>query len=122
MKSVFFALLVLSAPFSLFAFAGEADVVDVKVRYNGGNSFQVITTVKHADTGWKHYANGWEVLDEGGKVLGTRVLYHPHVNEQPFTRSYTLAIPDSVKQITVRALDSVHGTGGKTITLKLDRS
>ena len=103
------------------AFSGEADVVDVKVRYNGNDSFQVITTVKHADTGWDHYANGWEVLNEQGEVLGKRVLYHPHVNEQPFTRSHTLNIPSSVKKITVRAIDSVHGMGGKTITVPLIR-
>lgn len=101
--------------------AGEADVIDVKVRHNGGNSFQVITTVKHADTGWNHYANGWEVLNERGEVLGKRVLYHPHVNEQPFKRSLTLSIPEEVKTITVRALDSVHDTGGKTVTVELKR-
>lgn len=101
--------------------AGEADVLEVKARYNGGNSFQIITTVKHADTGWDHYADGWEVLDEQGNVLGKRVLFHPHVKEQPFTRSHTLDIPERVKSITVRALDSVHGAGGKTVTIPLKR-
>ncbi|MGH1486600.1 MAG: hypothetical protein ACRBCI_10300 [Cellvibrionaceae bacterium] len=115
-KSVF--LLLFLAPFT---YAGEADVINVEARYNGGNSFQIITTVKHADTGWKHYADGWEILDEQGNVIGKRVLYHPHVNEQPFTRSHTLDIPKSVKQITVRALDSVHGQGGKEMSIPLKR-
>jgi hypothetical protein len=108
---------------SLASLAGEADVTNVKVRHNGGDSFQVITTVKHADTGWDHYANGWEILDENGKVIGKRVLYHPHVKEQPFTRSHTLNIPPEVKTITIRAIDSVHGIGGKTfsVTLKRDK-
>lgn len=113
-------------PWLLFCYAelllaGEADVLDVKARYNGADSFQIITTVKHADTGWDHYANGWEIVDESGKVIGTRVLYHPHVNEQPFTRSHTLTIPASVKRITVRAIDSLHGKGGREIVLKLVR-
>lgn len=101
--------------------AGTADVIDVEVRYNGGNSFQVITTLEHADTGWKHYANGWEILDESGKVIGKRVLHHPHVNEQPFSRSHTLDIPATVNTITIRGIDSVHGIGGKEKSIKLVR-
>lgn len=101
--------------------AGEADVLDVKVRYNGNDSFQIITTVKHGDTGWDHYANAWEILDENEQVIGKRVLHHPHVKEQPFTRSHTLSIPSHVKKITVRAIDSTHGIGGKTFSVFLNR-
>ncbi len=118
MKAVVLFFLCICIP---FAYAGEADVVDVKVRHNGGNSFQIITTLKHADTGWDHYANAWEILDEKGNVIGKRVLHHPHVNEQPFTRSHTLDIPASVKKITIRGVDSVHGTGGKEKTITLSR-
>jgi hypothetical protein len=102
--------------------AGKADVTDVKVRYNGGNNFQVITTLLHDDSGWDHYANGWEILDEKGTVIGKRVLYHPHVKEQPFTRSHTLDIPSTVKTITIRGIDSVHGTGGKIKSIELLRN
>lgn len=101
--------------------AGEADVIDVKIRHNGGNSFQVITTLAHTDTGWDHYANGWEILDEEGHVIGKRVLFHPHVNEQPFTRSHTLDIPSTVNRITLRGLDSVHGQGGVEKSINLLR-
>lgn len=47
----------------------------------------VSVTLRHPDTGWDHYADAWEVLDTDGARLGLRVLAHPHVNEQPFTRS-----------------------------------
>ena len=40
-----------------------------------------------ADSGWDHYANRWEVLEPEGQVIATRTLLHPHVDEQPFTRS-----------------------------------
>ena len=116
-----FTIAVLLMTASITIAAGEADVIAVEARYNGGNSFQIITTVKHSDTGWDHYANGWEIVDENGQVLGKRVLYHPHENEQPFTRSHTLDIPATVNTITVRALDSVHGSGGKTVSVKLQR-
>lgn len=115
------SLICLVLVFSQAVYSGEADIIDVSVRYNGGDSFQIITTVKHADTGWDHYANAWEILDEKGNIIGKRVLYHPHVNEQPFTRSHTLTISPQVKQIRLRALDSVHGSGGKEITVKLNR-
>jgi hypothetical protein len=43
--------------------------------------------VRHEDVGWQHYADRWEVLASGGEVLATRVLAHPHVDEQPFVRN-----------------------------------
>ena len=97
--------------------AGGADVVDVKVT-RSADSFSFDVTVRHADTGWQHYANKWEVVGPDGKVLGTRVLYHPHVDEQPFTRSLSgVRIPAAVKTVTVRAYDSKHGAGGKEMTV-----
>ena len=99
--------------------AGEVDVVDVKIRSLGGGDYRINATLKHADTGWDHYADAWDVLDESGKVLGTRVLHHPHVEEQPFTRSLTLRIPAGVKTVTIRAHDSVHKHGGKTMKVNV---
>lgn len=97
--------------------AGEADVTDVTIESLGDGRFLVSATLIHADTGWDHYANRWDVLDENGELLGSRELAHPHVNEQPFTRSLRLTIPETVKTITLRANDSVHATGGKTFEL-----
>lgn len=95
--------------------AGEADVVKVEVRKSGAQTFSFDVTVRHGDTGWKHYANKWDIVTADGKVLGTRVLHHPHENEQPFTRSLGgVRIPLEVKTVTVRAYDSVHATGGAT--------
>ncbi|MGB5558363.1 MAG: hypothetical protein WBN04_10170, partial [Paracoccaceae bacterium] len=51
----------------------------------GSHSFSV--TLRHPDTGWDHYADGWEVLAPDGTRLGFRELLHPHETEQPFTRS-----------------------------------
>ena len=96
------------------ALAGESDVVDVTVTALGDGRFRVDATVAHADEGWDHYADRWDVLDEAGNLLGTRELAHPHENEQPFTRSTTLEIPDAVRRIEVRANDSVHGQGGES--------
>jgi hypothetical protein len=102
------------------AFAGEADVVkvDVDVKSQGVYNFSV--TVSHEDTGWEHYADRWEVVDNDGNILQTRVLHHPHVNEQPFTRSLAgVEIPDHIDKLNVRAHDSVHEYGGRVVSVDL---
>lgn len=100
--------------------AGEADVVAVKVEKTGKEEYRFDVTVRHADTGWDHYANKWDVVTLDGKEIGTRTLYHPHVNEQPFTRSLSgVKIPAGTPKVMVRAHDSVHEYGGKTVTVKL---
>ncbi len=104
------------------AMAGEADVIKVEAAKGGAGIYSFDVTVKHADAGWDHYADKWDIVGPDGKVLGTRVLFHPHENEQPFTRSLSgVAIPDGVSEITVRAHDKVHGYGGKTVTVVIKR-
>lgn len=93
--------------------AGEADVVDVVIKKTSGGEFRIDATLLHDDNGWDHYANRWDVVAPDGTVLGSRILHHPHDNEQPFTRSLTLAIPANVETVTIRANDSVHELGGK---------
>ena len=100
--------------------AGEADVVKVDAKKTGKNTYHFNVKVSHADTGWDHYANKWDVVGKDGTVYGTRVLYHPHVDEQPFTRSLSgVEIPGRVHTVTVRAHDSMHKYGGKAISVDL---
>jgi hypothetical protein len=102
------------------AHAGEADVVAVEVTPEGGGAYRFDVTVRHADEGWDHYADAWQVLAPDGTVLGTRELLHPHETEQPFTRSLTgVAIPAGITEVTVRARDSVHGFGGAEMTVAI---
>ena len=102
--------------------AGEADVLKVEVERTGDNSFHFDVTVLHNDEGWDHYADAFEILDPEGNILATRTLYHPHVNEQPFTRSIgNVEIPYGIGEVTVRARDSVHEYGGAEIAVKVPR-
>ena len=104
------------------AHAGEADVVGVKIVREGTGTYRFDVTVKHGDEGWKHYANRWDVVGPDGTVLGTRELAHPHETEQPFTRSLQgVKIPEGVDQVSVRAHDSVHETGGAEMTVQVPR-
>lgn len=104
--------------------AGPADVVDASVTLEastGEESFYSFSvTVRHADEGWDHYADNFEIVAPDGTVLGTRVLVHPHVDEQPFTRSLgAVAVPNGVSEVTIRAHDSVHGHGGETLKVAI---
>ncbi len=102
------------------ALAGQADVLKVEVEPVAGGRTRFDVTVHHDDEGWKHYANRWEVVAPDGTVLATRVLRHPHVDEQPFTRSLAgVVIPADVRRVTLRAHDLVHGLGGKEIVVEL---
>jgi len=108
--------------------AGNADVVHVKAENHGDRGWVFHVTVNHPDTGWEDYCNGWDVVTDSGIVLKhnqsdqfTRLLLHPHENEQPFTRSQSrLKIPASAQYVTVRAHDLVHGFGGKEIQVNLE--
>lgn len=122
MRGVFLVLFALGA-MAGGAVAGEADVLKVGAsRAWVGGSYSFDVTVRHADTGWKHYANKWDVVAPDGKtVLGTRVLHHPH-SPAPFTRSLSgVKVPDGITEVILRAHDSVHGYGGKEVRVKLGR-
>jgi hypothetical protein len=104
---------------SVAAVEGCADVVDATVE-RSGDRFVVTATVRSADTGWDRYADAWEVRSMDGEVLGTRILAHPHVEEQPFTRSLTdVEIPEAEAAVEIAARDSVVGFCGTTVTVAI---
>ena len=93
---------------ALSASAGDVTIVDVRVECPSSCTFSV--TLEHADEGWNHYADQWDVVTLDGRLLKSRVLHHPHENEQPFTRSLTgVLVPEGMKQVKIRARDSRHG-------------
>lgn len=94
---------------SATVFANDVEIVKVKLTSHAG-TWQADVTLKHDDAGWKHYADAWRLVDVNGNEIGKRTLYHPHVNEQPFTRSLSsFYIPKDKKIIFVEAHDLKHG-------------
>ncbi|WP_093997377.1 hypothetical protein [Octadecabacter ascidiaceicola] len=110
MKYLSFLLLAATPAFA------DAPVVEA-VTYSGG-SFSV--SLSHPDTGWDHYADGWRVELADGTILGTRVLAHPHVNEQPFTRSSQIIVPEGVDEVFVRTSNNVDGWADETTPFALN--
>ena len=119
---IFKALALLLALLFGMAYAGEADVIEVKVKHISDSTYQFDVTLRHADEGWKHYADKWDVVAPDGAILATRTLHHPHVNEQPFTRRLSgVKIPAQIRSVAIRAHDSVHKYGGAVVTTDLPR-
>jgi hypothetical protein len=117
-----FAALALTLWLPAAAAAGEADVVAAEAARESDGTWRFSVTVRHGDEGWDHYADRWQVETPDGRVLGTRVLLHPHENEQPFTRTLGgVVVPPEVTEVVIRAHDSRHGDGGKVLKLRLQR-
>ncbi|ERH10286.1 MAG: hypothetical protein J07HX64_02058 [halophilic archaeon J07HX64] len=96
----------------------EANVVDVTVEeQSSGYRFDV--ALHHDDSGEEGYANWWQVERLDGTRLGRRELLHAH-SRQPFTRSETVTIPDSVDCVVVRGHDQTHGYGGQVMLVSLE--
>lgn len=103
--------------------AGDVKVLAAEFRSGGDHRWSVSVTLKHHDTGWDHYADEWRVVDGKGRVLGDRVLYHPHVGEQPFTRGLDgVKVPPDVTTVYVEAHDKVHGWSPQRLTVDLSRA
>lgn len=102
--------------------AGEADVVDVKVRRSAQGAYDFDVTIRSVDRGWDYYADAFELLAPDGSLLGRRVLAHPHETEQPFTRDlYGVRIPPGIEQVTVRARHKPKGYDGTTLRIALPK-
>lgn len=101
------------------AFADDAVVVSAEARASG-DTWTFAVTLSHGDTGWDNYADGWRVVLDDGTVLGTRKLLHPHVNEQPFTRSLSdVAVPEDVVRVFVEARTNTDGWGDARFPVSL---
>ena len=93
------------------ALADDAMIEAAEAR-SSGDSWTFSVTLSHGDTGWDDYADGWRVVDANGTELGLRVLYHPHVEEQPFTRSLGgVSIPDGLDIVFIEARTNADGWG-----------
>jgi hypothetical protein len=91
-----------------------ANVIAAKAQGENGN-YTFSVTLESPDTDCEQYADWWEVIDSNGNLLYRRILLHPHVNEQPFTRSGgPVAIGDE-QEVWIRAHMNNSGYGGQVL-------
>jgi hypothetical protein len=99
-----------------------ADIVDVVVTKQGDGLFRFDVTVHHEYETEDRYADRWEIIWEGGSVLGARELAHHHVGDMPFTRSLSdVRVPEGIDNVIVRAHVRDVGYGGKEMSVALPR-
>ena len=119
-KLIKMTILVLGLSFFVSSIANEVEIVKVKATKSSDKTWRFDVTLKHDDEGWDHYTNEWQVIAPDNKILATRTLYHPHVKEQPFTRSISgVKIPEELTSVRVIAKDLVHGLSDKLMKINL---
>lgn len=102
------------------AVSADPAVIEGANATHSDTTWRFDVTLSHGDTGWDDYADGWRVVTEDGTVLGTRELLHPHVNEQPFTRSLSrVEIPEGTERVFIEARTSVGGWSESRFELPL---
>jgi hypothetical protein len=77
---------------------------------NSNGTYAISETTFYRDKGWKYYVDNFEVLDIYEKVLATRVLFPPRVDELQFTRSIgNVPVPVGTTPVITGPHDSKHG-------------
>ena len=121
-KYGFLIALVLFVSLAKHSLANQVEIVEVTLEASTG-SWVFNVTLLHEDTGWQHYADGWRIVDDKGTEIGYRKLWHPHKDEQPFTRSLSdVKIPSGTTIIYVEAHDSVHGWSKQRVRIDLTKN
>jgi len=101
------ALLILT---SQSVYAAEVEILSAQFKQMANLKWSVAVTLRHNDQGWDHFADRWQIVDQDNNILGTSILLHPHVHEQPFTRSLnSVSIPTYTQQLFIEARDNTHG-------------
>jgi len=99
MKRIILLLLLSNA-----VYAQPPVVLKAQAKLKTNQLFDVAVTIRHPDSGWDHYVNEWIAVDNHGNEIAKRTLYHPHVNEQPFTRNVRdVVIPAEVTKVIIKA-------------------
>ncbi|MEM9344178.1 MAG: hypothetical protein AAGA87_14130 [Pseudomonadota bacterium] len=110
----------MTALFLASAAAADPAVIEGAEARASGGAWSFSVTLSHGDTGWDDYADGWRVVSADGAILGTRELMHPHVNEQPFTRSLSgVAIPEGMSSVWIEASTNTGGWAGEKLEIPL---
>ena len=113
MKTAWVSMLALGAMLASYTLPGTTahaeppQILKVEVQPQG-DGYRFSVTLEHPDTGWDHYADAFLVYAPDGTQLGERILLHPHVDEQPFTRSLSgVVVPEGITEVEIRAKDNL---------------
>lgn len=113
----------LDLPIAQPLYAAHPEIQFVKAHLGSDGTWDFDVTLTYPDTGWEDYVDGWLVTTPADEVLGRRVLLHPHVNEQPFTRSLgNVTIPDDVSEIIVHSHNLISGYAPEVVRIPINEA
>ena len=95
------------------------EVLAVDAAVQAGNSWRFNVTLSSTYDSPERYADAWRVLDSEDKELGIRILGHDHANEQPFTRSGKIELPEGTSVVFVEGRDQANGWSGQRFKVEL---
>lgn len=96
------------------------DVLAAKVTVVAADTFNFDITLSSPYDTPQRYADAFRVKTRDGRILGERVLWHDHQNEQPFTRDlHGVSIAPGIAVVVVEGRDKQYGWGGKTLETAL---
>ena len=102
--------------------ANDINILAAAITHQSHGEYLVNVKLGHHDTGWQHYADEWRLVDDKGNILGSRVLQHPHINEQPFTRALSnIKLGSGLETIYIEAHDKVHGWTKNRLMIDLSK-
>ena len=98
------------------------EVLAVEARTVKNNQWRFDVTLSSTYDTPERYADAWRVLDADDKELGTRILGHDHANEQPFSRSATIEVPENTSTVFVEGRDQANGWSGQRFKFELSKN
>ena len=86
-----------------------------------GEGWTVRALIRHPDSGWDHYASGWQVLAPDGTELAFAEITHPHLDGEPIREELTgIRLPQGVDHLTIRVRCTLDGWSARSYRLDLD--
>lgn len=108
--------------YSMMSTADDVHIHAATIIHQSQNEYLVNVTLQHQDTGWEHFADEWRIVDQQGNVLARRVLLHPHVDEQPFTRALSnVKLDDELTTLFIEAHDKQDGWTKQRLKIDLTK-
>lgn len=119
MNTILLPLLIVSASFVGAAFADAPKVLAAKAIEDDGR-WKITVTMSHEDTGWDHYAKGFELLTPDKKRVAYGEETRPHVGKKSFDTTLTgITLPPGIPYLLIRTRCSLVGWASETERLDL---
>ena len=118
MKSLLTAFTVLATP----ALADAPQVISADI-VKAGDHWTVMVTVSHEDSGWDHFASGFEVAMPDGTRIAYKELTRPHTDSPRIEASLGgLSVPAGTGHVLIRTRCSLVGWSAEPVRIDLPRA